>query len=167
MKNLKIILLVALTTCLTFSCGKDEDEPGAPLVRDGGPFEISELTGSWEATKAEFFRVTDGMWVDVVGEGGSFSLTVTSSGRCTFIIDPVDREPYTESGEMFWSSYEGDVALAIVWDGSNPDDRSSFTGHELTSTTFNLGCLSECAEYDYNNNGTSDTADVNFEFIRI
>ena len=68
---------------------------------------------------------------------------------------------------MFWSSYEGDVALAIVWDGSSPDDRSSFPGHELTSTTFNLGCLSECAEYDYNNNGTSDTADVNFEFIRI
>ena len=84
--SVKTLLFSAvLISFIALSCSS-EDEPGAPLVRDGGPFEISELTGSWEATKAEFFRVTDGMWVDVVGEGGSLSLTVTSSGRCTFII---------------------------------------------------------------------------------
>jgi hypothetical protein len=69
---------------------------------------------------------------------------------------------------MFWGSYEGNDALVIVWDGSSPDEGSFFPvqGIELTSTTFNLGCTSECGEYDFNNNGNPEVADLAFEFIR-
>ena len=102
----------------------------------------------------------------------SLSLIVQSNGRCTFTIDPVDREAYTANGELFWGLYvdEDDdddefEALVIVWDDS-PDDRSYFRWIELTDTTFDLGCTSECGEYDFNNNGTSETADLSFSFVR-
>ena len=158
-----LIFSTVLIAFVAFSCSKDESE--SELVKEGGPFAISELTGNWEATTAGFLRISDNLWVDIVWDGGSVSLTVQSSNRCTFTIDPVDREAYTVGGEMFWGLYEGEDALAIVWNDS-PDDRSSFRSIELTDTTFNLGCSSECAEYDFNNNGTSETADLSFEFIR-
>ncbi len=164
MKNVKSILLVALITCLTFSC--DEDDSESELSSEGGPFEISELAGNWEATSAIFVRVSDNLFVDIVADGGSLSLIVQSNRRCTFTVDPVDRAAYTVSGEMFWGNFEGDTALAIVFDDS-PDDRSYFRSHELTDTTFDLGCTSECGEYDFNNNGTAETADLSFFFVRI
>ena len=168
MKNsIKTLLFsTVLIFFITSSCSKDESE--SELVKEGGPFEISELTGSWEATQGVFYSVESPNNVDIVLEGGSLSLTVQSGGRCTFIVDPVDREAYTVSGEMFWSSYEGDEALAIVWDDS-PDERSSFQSQfvQLTATTFNLGCSSECGEYDFDNNDNFEITDLNFVFIRI
>ena len=165
MKFYKIILLVSLTTCLTFSCNKNESE--SELSKEGGPLEISEFAGNWEATEAGFFRASDGLAVDIIADGGSLSLTVQSNGRCNFAIDPVDREAYTASGEMFWGSFEGDDALTIVWDDSpDADDRSYFRFIELTDTTFDMACTSECGDYDFNNEGITETADLSFFFIR-
>ena len=155
-----------LISIIAHSCDSTGDS-GSNISKEGGPFEISEFAGNWEATLANFWRASDGLKVDIIADGGSVSLTVQSSGRCTFAVNPVDRAPYTASGEMFWGSYEGDEALAIVWDDSpDADDRSSFQFIELTDTTFNMACTSECGEYDFNNNGTSETADLGFEFIR-
>lgn len=157
-----VVFSTVLILFVVSSCSESELE----LVKDGGPFEISELTGNWEATSASFSGVISGLQTDIIADGGALSLTVQSSDRCTFTIDPFDREAYTVSGEMFWGLFEGDEALAIVWD-DDPDERSSFRWIELTDTTFNLGCTSECGEYDFNNDGTSETADLFFEFIRI
>jgi hypothetical protein len=172
MKNsLKTLLFsTVLILFVVSSCSKDESE--SELIKEGGPFAISELTGNWKATSANFWRASDGLQADIIADGGSVSLTVQSSGRCTFTVDPFDREAYTVSGEMFWGLYvdeddddEEFEALVIVWDDS-PDDRSSFRSLELTDTTFNIGCTSECGEYDFNNNGTYETADLVFGFIR-
>ena len=166
MKNFKIILLVALTTCLTFSCGEGDSEGDTDLVKEGGPFEFSELAGTWEATVALFFRpFSNSAEAEIVGDGGSVSLTVQSNGKCTFTIDPFDCEAYTESGEMFWELYDEEYFLAIVWDDFS-DDWSSFRA-ELTDTNFNIGCVDECAEYDFNCDGTPETADLSFFFIRV
>ena len=169
MKNLikTLVFSTVLIFFITSSCSKDESESEVFTEGGGGPFAISELTGNWEATSAGFLRISDNLWVEIIQPGGSLSLTVQSDGRCTFAVDPVDREAYTVSGKMFWGSYDGNDALAIVWD-DNPDEPSFFptTGIELTSTTFNLGCLSECGEYDFNNNGNPEVADLAFEFIR-
>ena len=163
----KSVINLIFSTVLIFfvvsSCSKDELE--LELVKEGGPFAISELTGNWEASTANFFRASDGLQADIIVDGGSLSLTVQSSGRCTFTIDPFDRDAYTVSGEMFWGRFEGEDALAIVFDDS-PDDRSYFRWIELTDTTFNLACTSECGEYDFNNDGTTETADLGFDFIR-
>ncbi len=165
----KLAKYVMLLTVLFVAVSCSEDEPEIILAKDGGPFEISELIGSWEATKGVFYSVESPNNVDIVQQGGSLSLTVQSSGRCTFTIDPVDREPYTVSGEMFWGNYEGDEALVIVWDGSPADEGSFFQSQfvELTATTFNLGCSSECGEYDFDNNDNFEITDLNFEFIRV
>ncbi len=157
------MVLISFIAISCDSAGESEQE----LVKEGGPFAISEIAGNWEATQAGFLRISDNLWVPIVSQGGSVSLTVQSSGRSTFVINPVDRAAYTASGEMFWGSYEGDEALIIVWDDSpDPDDRSSFRSIELTDTTFNMACTSVCAEYDFNGNGTSEEADLSFEFIR-
>ena len=162
--NKALSISMVLLSFIAFSCDS-ADESESELVKEGGPFAISELTGNWEATSANFWRDSDGLQADIIADGGSVSLTVQSSGRCTFSIDPFDRAAYTVSGEMFWGRFEGDIALAIVWDDI-PDDRSYFRFLELTDTTFNMACTSVCGEYDFNNNGTSETADLGFEFIR-
>jgi hypothetical protein len=159
-------IITVLISLIGLSCDSSGDS-GSKISKEGGPFAISEFTGNWEATQAGFLRISDNLWVDIVADGGSLSLTVQSSGRSTFTINPVDREAYTVSGEMFWGRYEGEDALAIVWDGSpDADDRSSFRFVELTDTTFSLGCTSECGEYDFNNNGDPEVADLGFEFVR-
>jgi hypothetical protein len=89
--------LLVLLVSFSFSCSKDGD--GDELTKDG-PFQISELAGTWEATKAFFSGET--MLVDLIGEGGSATLNVQSSGRFTLNIDPADRPAYTVRGEMFW-----------------------------------------------------------------
>ena len=165
MKDFRIIVLVVLTTCLTFSCGKDDSEGDTELFKEGGPFEFSELAGTWEGTVAYFDRPMTNSGVEIVGDGGSVSLTVQSNGKCTFTIDPFDCEAYTESGEMFWEHYDEEYYLEIVWNDF-PDEGSSFRA-ELTDTTFNLLCgPEECVEYDFNCDGTPETASLSFGFIR-
>lgn len=47
----------------------------------------AELTGTWEATKIEFTRVSNpSETVDVVLTGGSGTLVLASGGTCTFIL---------------------------------------------------------------------------------
>ncbi|MBT8292079.1 MAG: hypothetical protein KJN70_02305, partial [Eudoraea sp.] len=75
MKTLSnIFLFVPLFAFLLLSCS--EDDP-VELVKVGGPFEISELAGSWEATSAGF---SDGNvnFLDLIDEGGTVTLTVQS-----------------------------------------------------------------------------------------
>ncbi len=70
MKIFKIILLLTLTTFITFSCGEDDSE--SELSTEGGPFKISDLAGNWEATSASFYRDSDGLRADITGDGGSY-----------------------------------------------------------------------------------------------
>ena len=164
MKKFKIILLVVLTTCLTFSCGEDDSEGDTELFTEGGPFEISELAGNWEATLAYFRRTSDNLEVDIVGDGGSVSLNVQSNRRCAFTINPFDCETYTESGEMFWELDNEEYYLAIVWDDF-PDESSSFRA-ELNNIGFHIQCFDDCVEYDFNCDGTPEAANLDFFFIR-
>ena len=153
--SLVLILFVAL------SCSKKDD---SELVKEGGPFKISELAGNWEATSA-FFTSDNNLSVDIIADGGSLSLAVQSSGKFTLTIDPVDRDAYTESGEMFWELFEGDYYFAIIWD-DYPDDWDTY-GATLTDTTFTLIGGSDAGEYDFDNDGTSESARISFEFIKV
>ena len=92
--NLLLILLAAFA----ISCSSSDDDEDV-LTKDG-PFNISELAGAWDATKAQFSVNT--VSVDVVEDGGTAEMTVQSNGRFTVRLDPVDRAAYTVSGEMFW-----------------------------------------------------------------
>lgn len=161
-KSIKILILSSLLISLvTFSCSKDD----SGLVKEGGPFNISELEGNWEATSAFFTSDNNNGSVDIIADGGSLLLAVQSDDRCTLTIDPVDRSAYTESGEMFWEEFEGDYYFAIKWD-KYPDDWASY-GAILTDTTFSLNGGPDTGEYDFNNDGTVESTSIGFQFIRL
>ncbi len=158
----KIFLFAPLFAFLLLSCS-DDDETEA-LVKEGGPFEISELAGSWEATSATF---SDGntLFIDIINDGGSVSMSVQSNGRFTLTIDPADRVAYTASGEMFWELFEGNYFFAIEWD-DYPGDWDTY-GATLNATTFTINGGVESGEYDFDNDGTFETASIGFTFIRV
>jgi len=162
MKNsIKTFLFsTALLLFVSLSCSDEDSE----RVTEGGPFEISELAGDWVANYAFFVRDSDQMSVDIVADGGSLSLTVQSNGRCTFTVAPADREVYTVSGEMFWELYEGDYFFSIEYD-DHPGDWGSY-GATLTDTTFNMNGGPDSGEYDFNDDGTTESCSLGFEFIR-
>jgi hypothetical protein len=162
--SIKTLVLSAAVLILFFatSCGEDDSE----LVKEGGAFKISELAGNWEATSAFFSSdANTNVSVDIIADGGFVSLTVQSTGTCTFTINPVDHEAYTVSGEMFWELYEGEYYFAIAWD-DYPGDWASY-GATLTDTTFGMNGGPDTGEYDFDNDGTSESARIGFAFIRV
>ena len=163
MKTLsKVFLFAPLFAFLLLSCSGDDDTDA--LVKEGGSFEISELAGNWEATSATF---NDGnmLSVDIIDEGGSVSMSVQSSGRFTLTIDPSDRPAYTVSGEMFWEQWEGKYYFAIEW-AAYPGDWDTY-GATLTASTFTINGGFESGEYDFDNDGTFETASIGFTFVRV
>jgi len=163
MKTLgKIFLLAPLFAFLLFSCSKDETDD---LVKEGGAFKISELAGNWEATSAFFVRDSDNMSVDIIGDGGSSSITVQSNGRFVLTIDPADRAAYTVSGEMSWEKWEGKYYFAIEWD-DYPGDWDTY-GATLTATTFEINGGFDTGEYDFDNDGSFESARIGFKFVRV
>ena len=162
MKTLSnIFLFVPLFAFLLLSCSSDDTDD---LVKVGGPFEISELAGNWEATSANF---SDGNanFLDVIDEGGTVTLTVQSSGRFTLTIDPSDRPSYTTSGEMFWEKWEGQYYFAIEW-ANYPGDWDTY-GATLNATTFTINGGFESGEYDFDNDGNFELASIRFTFVRV
>lgn len=162
MKTLsKVFLFAPIFAFLLLSCS-DDDETDV-LVKQGGPFEISELAGSWEATSATFSA--GNLFVDVVELGGSVSMTVQSSGRFTLTIDPADRPAYTTSGEMFWEEFEGAYYFSIEW-ANYPGDWDSY-GATLNATTFTLNGGGDSGEFDFDNDGNFESASISFTFVRV
>ena len=144
---------------LTFSCNSDDDED--VLIKDGR-FPISELAGNWEATKAQFSVNT--ISVDVVEDGGTARMSVQSNGRFTLTLDPVDRNAYIVSGEMFWEKWEQTYYFAIVWDVDQ--DAWDTYGHTYDGTTLSLNGGADTGEYDFNNDGDMETCSAHFTFVR-
>jgi hypothetical protein len=159
MKSFIYIFLISLIS-LNFSCSKDDD-PKDTLTKDG-PFQISELSGTWDATKAQFSVNT--LSVDVVENGGTVSMLVQASGRFTLTIDPVDRNVYTVSGEMFWEEWQQTFYFAIVWD-DEPNDWDTY-GHTFDGTTLSLNGGTDSGEYDFDNDGDPEACSVHFIFVR-
>ncbi|MEP0134411.1 MAG: hypothetical protein ABJJ25_12900 [Eudoraea sp.] len=158
MKHFTYLFLISLIS-LTFSCSDDDDPE--ELTKDG-PFEISELAGTWEATKAQFSVNT--VSVDVVEDGGTASMTVQSNGRFTLTLDPVDRDAYTVSGEMFWEEWQQTFYFAITWD-DEPNDWDTY-GHTYDGTTLTFNGGAETGEYDFDNDGDMEACSIHFIFDR-
>jgi len=158
MKTLAYLFLISLIS-LNFSCSKDDDED--VLTKDG-PFEISELAGTWEASKAQFSVNT--VSVDVVDDGGTARMTVQSNGRFTLTIDPVDRDSYMVSGEMFWEAWQQTFYFAIAWD-DDPGDWDTY-GHTYDGTTLSLNGGADTGEYDFDNDGDMESCTAHFIFDR-
>lgn len=160
MKSFTYIFLISLIS-LTFSCSTDDDEDINDLTKDG-PFQISELAGTWDATKAQFS--VSGVSIDVVEGGGTASMSVQSNGRFTITLDPIDRNAYTVSGEMFWEPFQQTFYFAIVWD-DYPNDWDTY-GHTFDGTILSLNGGTDTGEYDFDNDGDMESCSVHFIFDR-
>jgi hypothetical protein len=158
MKTFTYIFLISLIS-LSFSCSSDDDTD--ELTKDG-PFQISELAGTWDDDKAQFSVATTS--VDVVEDGGTVSMSVQSNGRFTLTIDPIDRNAYTVRGEMFWEEWQQTFYFAIVWD-DYPNDWDTY-GHTYDGTTLTLNGGTGSGEYDFNNDGNMQSCSVHFIFVR-
>jgi hypothetical protein len=149
-----------LVLFVAFSCSKND--PADELTKDG-PFNISELAGSWEATQAQFS--VSSLSVDIVEDGGTVSMTVQSNGRFSLTLNPIDRAAYMVGGEMFWEKWEGSYYFAIVWD-DEPGDWDTY-GHTWDGTTFTINGGTDSGEYDFDNDGDAEPCTLHFDFIRI
>jgi len=148
-----------LILLVSFSCSKDEDED---VITKDGPFQISELAGTWDASKAQFSVSSTS--VDVVQDGGTASMTVQSSGRFTLTLAPVDRAAYTVSGEMFWEKWNNTYYFAIEWDDSQGEWDTY--GHTYDGTTLSLNGGTDTGEYDFDNDGDMESCTAHFIFDR-
>ena len=158
MKPFTYIFLISLIS-LSFSCGTDDEE--TVLIKDGR-FQISELTGTWEATKVQFSVNT--VSIDVVEAGGTARMSVQANGRFTLSLDPVDRDAYTVSGEMFWEEWQQTFHFAIVWD-EDPDDWDTYS-QTFDGATLSINGGTDSGEYDFNNDGDMEACSVHFIFVR-
>ncbi|MEN2283647.1 hypothetical protein AAGF08_16000 [Algoriphagus sp. SE2] len=154
-KNILMILFISLA----FACSKEDEEE--ILVKEG-PFKISELAGNWDATKAQYS--VSSISVDVVENGGTVTMSVQTNGRFTLTIDPVDRDAYTVSGEMFWEEWQQTYHFAIRWDKSS--EVYETYGHTYDGGTFSLNGGEGSGEYDFNNDGDFEKCSVHFFFSR-
>ncbi|WP_117880488.1 hypothetical protein [Aureibaculum luteum] len=161
MKQYAYLFLILLIS-LTFSCSSDDDDDNENLLTKDGTFQISELAGTYEATSAQFS--VSGTSVDVVEDGGTVEMTVQSNGSFTITINPVDRNEYTISGEMFWEPFNQTFYFAIVWD-DNLDEWDTY-GHTYDGTTLSLNGGTDSGEYDFNNDGNMQSCTVHFIFVR-
>ncbi len=154
-----LLFSTILIVFVGFSCSE-----GEPVTKEG-PFNISELGGNWEATSA-YFRSDDGnMDIELIGEGGTVTMSVQSSGRFTMIVDPADRASYSVGGEMFWEIWEGQYLFSITWD-VDPDDWENY-GATLTESTLLISGSFGTAEYDFDNDGTPESSTLRIEFTRV
>jgi hypothetical protein len=156
---MKKFLYFLVILAVTFSCSSDGEDDG--LTKDG-PFNISELAGTWEATRAQFSVNT--LSVDVVEAGGTARMSVQSNGRFTLTLDPVDRAAYTVGGDLFWEKWEGTYFLAIAWDGDSGDWETY--GHTYDGTTLSFNGGADSGEYDFDGDGDMEACSIHFIFIR-
>ena len=158
MRAIRYILMIPLIV-LSISCSTDDEQD--ELTKDG-PFPISELSGSWEATQAQFSVNTTS--VDVIEDGGTVSMSVMSNGSFTLTLDPVDRNAYTVSGEMFWEEWQQTFYFAIAWD-DEPGTWDTY-GHTYDGTTLTLNGGADTGGYDFNNDGETEACSLHFTFVR-
>lgn len=129
---------VTLAAAFTLSCG------------DATGIDIADLVGTWNASKLEFTSAANAtLKADVVGLGGSLSITFASNGSFTL----TEREPgelaNTRTGTFL---LKGDtLTISESGQGSPTDFRTSLSGSTLTLTN-------DDDEYDFNNDGTEEPA---------
>ena len=141
---------------------------GSGVVKSttGPEFSTGDLQGQWTATNiffsySEVDNVPQPDHADIIGDGGSGSMTLEANGRFTLTIDPSDRDALVVEGLMF---FEDGEYFAIQFD-DEPDDYEYF-GATLDGNTFSITGGPNTAEYDLDLDGEADPCNVSMEFVR-
>ena len=120
---------------------------------------VEPLVGTWEGTAVVLTNQADTtVSLDLIEEGGTFSLVVQPSGRYTAILT-IFGQPGTETGQL---SVSGNV---VTLDPEIPADAPTTSGiFELQGEDVLI--VDGETEFDFNLDGTDEPADVHMEFAR-
>lgn len=141
------------------ACDGGDDE--VPLT--GTKYSISDIAGSWEASSATIADLTGAQhpFVDIIGEGGSLTLSIQSNGRFTLTIKRPGRADETFTGDMGFD----EEWLAVRFDGDAADDYS-YMFIDLNDPK-NFMIIRGETEYDFDEDGNDETASIDLELDRV
>ncbi len=150
-----------LLSGILFNCSSEDDGPDCSL--NGTIISVSQIAGSWNATRGAFFSTSSGpaFNVDVVADGGSVTLTIQTDGRFSVTVSPVGEVPTTSNGSM---CFDEDL-LVIIFD-SDPDE-FEFFGITLNEPIMTLGGGNGSAEFDFDGDGVDEPANIDWVLERI
>jgi hypothetical protein len=147
MNKIGLLMLAMVIVAGATGCGGDDSTGPSP----------TDITGAWQATKAEFVSRATGAAVELVASGGSATLVLGADHSFLLTASPVGRPAEVTMGT--WK-LEGDVMtvtpagmpFSLQFDVAFSGDRLSLTGAHV--------------EYDVNDDGRDEEAVLNLELVR-
>lgn len=152
MKALRTLSASLLVAALAVACSDSEGPTG-------GAEDVDDLVGTWNATVMEFTNSADNTQkVDLISEGASVTLTITSNGRYTFDMSFPGEGAEADSGTFTLSGSN------ITINSDNPEDPEAETlGYTLSGNTLTM--LGDDT-FDFDEDGTEETATMRLVFTR-
>lgn len=143
-----IAVAVVLATAVG-ACGSDKGTGPAP----------TGLTGAWRATKAEFVSTANSSRkADLVALGGTFTMTLTSTGSFTIAGTSPGEPAFTWSGTYNASQDMISFNVNVGFSGTMEFDMA-LSGNTLTLTGAD-------GEYDFNGDDVPEEAKLNLVLTR-
>jgi hypothetical protein len=132
-----------LSAALAVACGDD----GGP----GDNVTIADLAGTWNATTVTYTSQLDGSQrVDLVAGDGKATLTISSDGRYTFVLEPDPGDHEVSSGFAVVES-----GFLLVQNVIEPGVTVAFA---MTVTNGTLSLLTDEVEYDFDGDDEAEPA---------
>ncbi len=153
-------MLLIFVSC---DSGSPEEENPTPPTPTPIPLEgitISDIAGDWDASIATFDIQGAGetQTVDIVELGGTTTLELASNGAFTLTIIAPAEEPDVFQGTMAIVDEQIEVTF------SDSPGESQFFDFQATTITLDVqGTI----EFDFDDDGTNEIADFEFDFNRV
>ena len=116
MTSRRALFLAVLALLAIFSaCDSGEDD----FSLEGTNISMSEIAGTWTATRAFFSRAADGpaVEVEIIAQGGTATLVIQNNGRFTFTTMLPGEAAEVTTGQL---GFDEDL-LVVIYD-DEPDD---------------------------------------------
>jgi len=140
--------VLAVLVCAAIGCSDDDEDTGpAP----------EQLTGIWNATKVEYVSVPPASTVELIGLGGSATLTLDDDGTFEFVVTPSAEAPETTEGT--WD-IDGDMM------SFTPQGMPFSWQFDVTLADDSLELNGASVEYDFNGDDTPEQAKLYLTFVR-
>ena len=154
-----LIYLSAILTVFSifFTCCGEDDEPKLK----GDKYSISDIAGNWTATQAFFssIEVPHKGSLDVLGEGGTLTLSIKDNGRFTLTIILPGEANQVFSGQLGFD----EEWLAVSYD-EDPGEYD-YMFFELNATKTELTIRGD-AGYDFDDDNIEDLASMDLVLKR-
>ncbi len=150
-----LLAVLMLFTTLTACDSNGEDD----FSLEGDGISMSDIAGTWTATRAFFSRTETGPAVDVeiVAQGGTATLVIQTNGRFTFTTALPGDAPDITTGQL---GFDEDL-LVVIYD-DEPDD-FEFFGIQFSGNTLSINGQ---GTYDFDGDGAEEAAVIELDLVR-